>query len=337
MSPRCSSTGRWTSPSTASPYYTESTRGAEDTLIATLTDCTVDATCRVDVRGRNALDAYDALATTISTAPVTYQFPKADGTREARELTVADLENAAFYSLYSPGDREPFQRAVAAASQGDYVQIAKLGYGAIGVDPETLDAIVDPTWSDALYFAVECQDYAFYPTAGDADARIDAWLEAGKDAGIDDLRLGTSFYGDLPCIYWPTARDTEERPAPLTDVSYPVFVMTSTTDPATPIVNGFRIYSRLSDAWFFQTLGGPHVIYGWGESCPDDLITAYLAADRVPPTRITTCDGQVADDYVADRSGPGATDRRCARPDAVDRRPGRTHRRVPQSARRRSS
>ena len=36
------------------------------------------------------------------------------------------------------------------------------------VDPDTLAPIADPTWSDAVYYAVECQDYAFYPTAGDA-------------------------------------------------------------------------------------------------------------------------------------------------------------------------
>ena len=98
---------------------------------------------------------------------------------------------------------------------------------------------------------------------------------------------------------WPTARTTSERPAPIVDPPYPVFVLTSTTDPATPIANGMRIYSRLKDAYFFQAVGGSHVIFAWGQSCPDDQMTAWLV-DRTPPsTRVTTCIWDLADPYAA--------------------------------------
>jgi pimeloyl-ACP methyl ester carboxylesterase len=288
-------------------YYIESTRGAEDTLVAVLRSCTDDETCAANIEGGDALAAYDALAAQLATAPIEFDFPKADGTTERRSLSAADLENAAFGYLYSPADRASFLRGVAAASNGNYVPVMRMAYSSVGVDPETLVAEEDPSWSDAMYFAVECQDYAFLPDAGDADARLTAWLEAGAAAGIDDLRLGTSFYGDVPCLFWPGARTTADRPAPLVDVPYPVFVLTSTTDPATPIVNGYRIYSRLDDAWFFQTVGGPHIIYGWGEACPDTEIAAYLTDDELPPSRITTCDGSVTTTYVPTAAG-SATD-----------------------------
>lgn len=279
-------------------YYVEATRSADDTLVSTLNACTADKACAADVRGGDALAAYDALAKQLSAGPVAYDFTTATGTTEARQLTIADLENAAFYYIYSRADREVLQRAIAAASNGNLVPLARAAYDSIGVDPDTLKAEQDPTWSDALYYAVECQDYAFVPDAGDPDARFAAWVDAGSAAGIDDARLASSFFGDMPCLYWPTATTADDHPAALTDTPYPVFVLTSTTDPATPIANGMRIYSRLDDAWFFQAIGGPHVIFAWGDPCPDDIITAYFADGTLPDTRITTCPGAVADPYV---------------------------------------
>jgi pimeloyl-ACP methyl ester carboxylesterase len=279
-------------------YYVESTRSAEDTFTTVLRACTADKVCSKDVKGGDALAAYDTLREAAEKAPLAFDYPMGDGTTQHRTLSSADLQNAAFGYIYSPGDREPLERAVASASHGDLVPMAKLAYDSIGVDPDTLKAEVDPTWSDAMYYAVECQDYAFYPNAGDPDARLSAWLKAGADAGIDAMRVGSSFYGDVPCLYWPSATTSDVRPAPLVDTPYPVFVLTSTTDPATPIVGGYRIYSRLNDAYFFQTLGGPHVIYGWGEDCPDTIISDYLAKGTLPAVRITTCAGNVATDYV---------------------------------------
>lgn len=280
-------------------YYVEATRSADDTLVSTLQACTADETCAADVDGRDALAAYDALAKKLSAGPVTYAFPTATGTSEQRRLTIADLENAAFNYIYSRTDREVLQRAIAAASRGNLVPLGRVAYDSIGVDPDTLQAVDDPTWSDALYFAVECQDYSFLPDAGDPAARLAAWVKAAGAAGVDHARLATAFFGDMPCLYWPTATTVDEHPAALTDTPFPVFVLTSTTDPATPIANGMRVYSRLKDAWFIQAIGGPHVIFAWGEPCPDDIIAAYLAKGTLPTTRITTCDGVVADPYVA--------------------------------------
>ena len=280
-------------------YYVEAARSAEDTLVETLNACSADATCKTDVKGGDALAVYDDLADRLRGAPMPFDFPTAAGTTIRRELTIADLENAAFGYIYSPGDRFMLQRAIAAASNANYVPLARLAYDSIGIDPETLAAEEDPTWSDALYFAVECQDYAFLPGAGDPDARLDAWIARAETDHINGTRLETSFYGDVPCLYWPTATTSDQRPAPIQDPPYPTFVMTATTDPATPIANAMRIFSRLDDAYFIQAIGGPHVIYAWGEACPDDTVTAYLVDRTLPTTRVTTCIWSVADPYVA--------------------------------------
>ena len=281
------------------PYYLEFTRAFNDVLVRTLDACSADGACAADVEGGDALAVYDALAPRLEARPIDFEFPKGDGTTEPRALTFADLENAAAGYVYSETGRQLLQRAIAAASRGNYVPLARLAYDAIVLDPDTLEAIPDPTYSDAMYFAVECLDYAFLPGAGDPDARLAAWLQAGAESGVNDLRLGTVYYGDLPCLYWPVQPADPARPAPIKDPPYPTFVMTSDVDPATPIANAMRIYSRLTDAYFIVRTGGSHVIFGWGNDCPDLIVGDFLATGTPPATRVTVCPGEVADPYVA--------------------------------------
>ena len=294
-------------------WYTESSRATNDTLVAALASCTADKACAAAVKGGDAIAVYDDLADRLDRAPITFDFVTDKGTTESRDLTIADLETAASGYLYSPYGRFLLVRAIVAASHEDYVPIARLAYDAVSLDPETLQVQDDPTYSDLLYYAVECQDYAFYPDGADPDSRLASWVAKGNEAGVQDLRLGVVYYGDVPCLYWPSSPATNERPAPILDPPYPTFVLTADTDPATPTQNAMRIFSRLQDAYFFLTSGGPHVIFGWGESCPDDLMTAWLATGTPPPTRMTLCDGDVAGTYV-----PVAEPTAAAYDDALD-------------------
>ena len=292
-------------------FYVEAARSADDTLVAVMNACTAEKACKADVVGGNALAAYDALSRKLAGGPVTYDFPTGGGATQSRQLAITDLENAAFNSIYYPSDRQLLQRAIGAASHGDYVPLARLAYFGIGVDPDTLVAIEDPGYSDALYYAVECQDYAFYPNFSSPDTRLSAWVAGANAGGINTTRLATSYYGDLPCLYWPTATTNPARPAAIVNPPYPEFVLTSTTDPATPIANGMRIYGRLTNAWFIQAVGGPHVIYAWGHACPDDILAAWLTTRTAPVARITSCQWDLADQYVANAK-PKASDYRNA-------------------------
>jgi pimeloyl-ACP methyl ester carboxylesterase len=279
-------------------YYTEGARAFDDVLISTLAQCARTAACRRDTAGGDPVAAYDALAVKLAEGPITYRFPNGQGTWIQRQLNATDLTNAAAGYAYSPFDRSQLLRDLTAASQGDYVPLARAAYDAIVVDPETLAAIPDPTYSDAMYYATECQDYAFYPELPTTDARLDAWLDAGKRTGINDLRLGATFYGDLPCLYWPAQPKTDPRPEAILDPPYPTFILTATTDPATPIANAMRIFGRLDDAYLFEAIGGAHVIFGRGDACPDKAITDYLVSGTLPTTRLTTCSNVVSDAYV---------------------------------------
>ena len=75
--------------------------------------------------------------------------------------------------------------------------------------------------------------------------------------------------------------------------------MVATTDPITPVANAIRIANRLSNVNVIIQTGGPHVIFGWGLSCPDDNVAAYMVMGTSLGGPYLTCPGSVSDDYVA--------------------------------------
>jgi hypothetical protein len=190
-----------------------------------------------------------------------------------------------------------FLRALAAYSRNkDLAPMARILYDSLVLDPETLAAIPDPTFSDAMYYGVECQDYSFF--SGTPDERATAFLHAGDVIDTTVPHFSSIFYGDMPCVFWPNARQDNSRPAPLTADGIPTLVLGAIADPATPVSNGQDVFRRLSDGYLVTQNGGPHVIYGRGVSCIDDLVTNFLVNDQMPADRETTCEGAVTNEFV---------------------------------------
>jgi hypothetical protein len=125
------------------------------------------------------------------------------------------------------------------------------------------------------------------------------FFRAGDPVEAALPRLASIFYGDLPCAYWPEDGFDPGRPGPLVAEGIPTLVMVGTADPATPIGNAHRIVEHLADGYLVVEEGGPHVIFGWGNACVDDLVTAYLVDDVLPAQRQTICDGVVIEPYVS--------------------------------------
>jgi hypothetical protein len=164
------------------------------------------------------------------------------------------------------------------------------------VDPQTLDVIVDPSYSTGMFYAVECQDYG-YP-GSTPEERVESFFEAGEQVVPFIPRLGSVFYGDLPCAFWPDASEDLTRPDPLAAEGIPTLVLNAEADPATPVSNAISVHSRLENGYLIVQEGGPHVIFGWGNPCPDNLVANFLVRGRVPSNRVTTCPGVVVDEYV---------------------------------------
>lgn len=274
-------------------YLREQAGAFNAVLVQTLNDCNAQPDCAADMGG-NAVAAYDDLAARLDRSPIAVAFPLPAGGSASRILTLADLETTAANNLYAEDTRMLFLRALAAAGK-DFVPLVRLTYDALGLDPETLVAIPDPTYSDAVYYAVECRDYAYF--SGTPDERATAYLRAGDAVDGSIPRFASIFYGDLPCAFWPTTATDLNRPAPLVADGIPTLVLIGTADPATPLANSQRVLPRLADGYLVTMDGGPHVIFGRGDACPDDLVTAFLVDGELPP-RETRCDGVVADEYV---------------------------------------
>lgn len=277
-------------------YYIQQAQAFNDTLAATLSACNDDPACAEQLNG-DAIQAYDELAARLSKHPISYRFPLPSGGFDKRNFTLSDLEYVASSQLYGESDRMMFTRALAAyTSNSDLIPLARLLYIDLVVDPETLEIIFDPSWSDAIFYGVECQDYG-YP-GETPEERAQNYLAAVDPFETSIPRLGSIIYGDLPCAYWPSASSDLTRAGYLLAEGIPTLVLGATADPATPVSHGMNVYQHLADGYLITTEGGPHVTFGYGNECPDAWVTDFLVNDAIPAERETVCEGVVADAFV---------------------------------------
>lgn len=268
-----------------------------DVLVATLEACNGDDDCAADM-GRDAVEVYDELAAQLKQAPIAFDFPISTGGVERREFTFADLEATSGF-LYSETARMIFLRALAAYSRDNtLVPMARVVYNSLYLHPDTLDVILDPSWSDAIYYGVTCRDYAQPGTTFEEQAEY--FLREGDEVDASLPRLSSVFYGDLPCVFWSPQKD-DSQPAPFaepfTGGEYPTLVLSATTDPATPYSGAQSVFKNLNNGYLVTQDGGPHVIFGWGNECVDGLVTEFLVNDTLPKQNHIVCQGYVVEDY----------------------------------------
>lgn len=277
-------------------YYTQQAQAFNDILVATLTACNEDPVCAEQTKG-DAIAVYDQLVARLRKGPISFRFPLPSGGYQKRTFTLGDLEYVASSQMYGESDRMLFTRALAAyANNGEIITLARLLYIDLGVDPQTLEVIPDDSWSDAIFYGVECQDYG-YPGSM-PDERAENYLDVVDPFETSIPRLASIIYGDLPCAYWPDASTGPTRPDYLVAEGIPTLVLGATADPATPVQHGINVYQHLADGYLITTEGGPHVTFGYGNECPDALVTDFLVNDVVPAQRETVCEGIVADFFV---------------------------------------
>lgn len=278
-------------------YYVEQTQAFSDVIRQTLEACNADESCVSDFQNGDAVAFYQSLHTKLTSQPETFEYPMPDGKQVKRQLSLSDLQTIVSNLGYSEGDRMMLLRALASASHGDWVPLKREFYVALGLDEETEKPIPGSSddYSDALYYAVECNDYAL--KGNTPEAKAEAYVKAGDKVEQAVPDLASLFYGDLPCAFWPGNAPTE-RPHHLEAKGIPTLVLGATADPATPVENGRRVFQNLDDGYLITMQGGPHVIYGRGNACPDDLVTAFLVDDKMPDERETICEGSVSDTYV---------------------------------------
>ena len=277
-------------------FFAEQTAAYGQTLLGGLQACSGDPVCTGDLGG-DAVAAYDDLVGRLDGGDIEFRFPRPEGGPADRRLSLADLEATAIASTYNEARRMLLTRALAAwASRQDVVPLARLVYSALGLDPQNLDVVPDPAYSEAGYYAVDCRDYS-YPGRR-PEEKAENYLRAGDEVEAAVPRLASAFSYELPCAYWPAAVAHRERPDPLRAKGIPTIVLGGTADPATPYHSAVDVYRRLDDGYLITKTGGSHIIFGRGDPCVDGPVTDFLVEGRVPPRRETTCAGVVALDYI---------------------------------------
>lgn len=277
-------------------YYALAAQGFSDALVGSLEQCKASENCAADFGG-NPLGAYDKLAAQLKAGYLKYAFPMPDGTKVNRRYKYADLSATAEDQMYGEGGRMMFVRALAAYKRdGDIVPLARLLYLNLGVDEATLEPSYDPSWSDAYYYGVECQDYGYY--TGTGEKRADQYVAQAKPVELSGLRLTGLMWGDLPCVYWRDSSQNTTRPPHWNAPGVPTLVLNALADPITPMTSARPVYENLDDAYLVTQRGGPHVIFGRGRMCIDTLVTDFLVHDMRPAQRETECPGRTMSRYI---------------------------------------
>ncbi len=277
-------------------YYANAVQAFNDTLMATLAACERNSKCARDF-GAKPLGVYDRLAAQLRAQNQKIDFPLGTGKRVARAFRFGDLESVGSDAMYNEGGRMLLTRALAAyARDGDLVPLTRLLYASLGIDETTLATLPDATWSDAIYYAVECQDYGYF--TNDAATSEDNFFAAATPVENSGLRLASMIWGDLPCTSWRDSSSDATRPPHTTAPGVPTLVLNARRDPITPYDSARAVYENLADGYLIMQRGGPHVIFGRGVKCVDALVNAFLLQDRLPPARETTCPGRVMDAYA---------------------------------------
>lgn len=259
----------------------------DEVLVAVLKACDADEACAAELGG-DALAVYDSLATKISENPITYDYPLPSGEKAKKTFTFNQLEFTAAYQMYSIGGRMLFLRALAAANNGDIVPMARLLHQQATLDPTTGEYLGDSSFSDTMFFSVNCTDDSYY--TGTPEERTAQVMETGQASNGTVPRLDGSVYTGLYCAFWPSSPQEVVEREPLVAPGVPTFVLNATLDPATPFEQGKTVFEQLDNGYHLYVDGGRHSVYGFGDPCPDDYITDFMVDGTLPSEREIICE-----------------------------------------------
>lgn len=162
-------------------------------------------------------------------------------------------------------DAEPVGEATAGLDRldGDH------GDEALDGDTEFVGSHDGVSLVSGEYDAVMCQDYAV-PEEAD-------FLAVADDVAAEAPRFGRSVvFGQAACVFWAAPPSGVRRP-----VAYrgevPILVVSSTHDPATPLVDARALTTQLGNAQLLVVDGAKHGNgFVLGEPCIDDAVLDYL-------------------------------------------------------------
>jgi pimeloyl-ACP methyl ester carboxylesterase len=221
-----------------------------------------------------------SLGTCLSTEGVVTDWP----------LTTDAVRETLLNAMYDVGGRMLTLRALTAAEAGDWVPMARLVYSGM-TDFGAYEAI-----SDFTYYAASCADR--HSAGSETDAS--QFMKDAKSSSFATSRTGSVYLSSAACHAWPLPAAADPPAAIPATAGFPVLILTATGDPITPPAHGRRIFERyrdVTDAYLIRTQDGPHVTFGRGWDCPDDIVIDLLVADTRPNAG-TSCPGEMVSPFL---------------------------------------
>lgn len=254
--------------------------------------CDDDELCADDFVDTTAATTWDNLAERLESGPIEVPLPSRNGEIMTVSLSLDDLLLTSGSLLYDEPSRALLLRTMASVARDDLRPLIRLAGLTAGLDPETGRPLSPLTRSSAAYYAISCQHYP-----ADREAAMERLHRGHRDLVDDGARLAAVALESLPCVSG-FGGDVDGVPleAPAS-AEYPVLVLTSTADPATPTTWAEAVAERMPNAYLIVTTDGGHGTFGWGLPCPDDLVKEFLVFGDLPAERRTECDGYLVDPY----------------------------------------
>ena len=263
-----------------------------DLLDRVLDACEDDPFCVDDFPDTTAARAWDDLADRLRGGPVELQLPGRNGLPFEASVTFDDLVSTSASLLYSEYDRSLLLRLLASAARDDLKPLVRFSALLKGLNPETGRPLSPMYESVASFYAIACQDFPADRARGAAQLHREIDRLAGEGA-----RLATLPLADLPCFTGFAGTADEEADADDAAGGYPMLVLTSEADAATPMSWAEAVARRHENAYLIVTSDGAHGSFGWGLPCPDDMVKEFLVFGDLPEESRTECDGHLVDPY----------------------------------------
>lgn len=285
--------------------WIEATRGFDDVLSRTLATCDATPGCRF-----NDESVWNNVLESLQAAPVSASYADTDGDVTDWPITADIARESLIDAMYDSVGRMLAMRALSAAESGDWVPLARLVYSGSGYGPST-------TVSDFAYYAASCADRFVDGVDTDA-AQYLAWL---KRSPFATSPAGSVYLSSAACHSWPLPPSRTPPVAVPDGADFPVVILAATADPITPPTHAHRVFERyrsVTDTYLVETQDGPHVTFGRGWPCPDDIVIDLLVYGTRPSAAQTTCSGEIAIPYLAFPDAAGGDDPLAFRAAALD-------------------
>ncbi len=220
--------------------------------------CAADSYCNATYPHLQSV--FYQLIADLNTTPISFQATPQTGGSITVHFTGNDLVLWLRQSLYTTRLIPILPQVLFQIRQHDYTQLAQI-YG----------NSIDTTGSIGLFYSVMCSEDMAYTTQHDLETSVQ-----GLPAPIQPALLDFGLFRYSVCQLWRVKPVPSIQKEPVRS-SIPTLILQGEYDPVTPPANGMLAAQTLSRSYFFLFPGVGHGVSSPFNTCPNDIVYAFLA------------------------------------------------------------